>query len=206
MSGAGPVRPPWHRPWAAGLAVAALALLPALLVMALAPAAVPLRAALDGAPALRVVAALLLGALALALASHEALALAWARGPLRQQQALAGFAQRIAQGHFDALAVPPAGAQDAELLALRVALRDIHDERARLHRVLAALREAETDRQRRQAFDTLRQAIEGDDHFADGGLALLPPPPAGRRPSLARLGAVVALAAAATALAGPWAA
>lgn len=139
--------------------------------------------------------ALLLGWAAVALAVHEALRVAWARGPQRHQQTLADFARQLAGGRFDSLASPVSSPwRDEALLALRAALRDVHEERARVQRLLAALRASETDRARRDAFDALRQAADADERFADGALAVSAPPPAAQALSWPRIGAVLLLA------------
>lgn len=152
-------------------------------------------------------AALLLAWAAVALACHETLHAAWARGPQRHRQTLADFARQLAGGSFDSLASPVSSLwRDDALLALRAALRDVHEERARVQRLLAALRASETDRARRDAFDALRQAADADERFADGPLAITPAPAAARAPSARRLAVVAAvvllLAAAAWILAG----
>lgn len=160
-----------------------------------------------GAPRPAEVAALVLGWAAVLLAAFEAAGLAWARGPERRRQLLQDFARRLADGRFDALASPaPAWRHDEPLLALRAALREVHEERARVQRLLTVLRASEPDRARRDAFDRLRQAVDGDDHFADAALAVIPPPAVLRRPSWLRLGASLVLAGSAWALAaGAWA-
>jgi hypothetical protein len=139
-------------------------------------------------------AALLLAWAAVALATHEALHVAWARGPQRHRQTLADFARQLAGGRFDSLASPVSSLwRDDALLALRAALRDVHEERARVQRLLAALRASETDRARRDAFDALRQAADADERFADGPLAITPAPAAVHAPSARRLAVVAAV-------------
>lgn len=145
-------------------------------------------------PGLQLAAALLLAWAAVALATHEALRAAWARGPQRHGQTLAHFARQLAGGRFDSLASPVSSLwRDDDLLALRAALRDVHEERARVQRLLAALRASETDRARRDAFDALRLAADADERFADGPLAITPAPPALHAPSGRRLAVVAAL-------------
>ncbi len=155
-----------------------------------------------GAPRPVEAAALLLGWAATMLAAHEAARLAWARGPERRRQLRQDFARRLADGQFDALASPaPAWRHDDQLLALRAELREVHEERARVQRLLTVLRASEPDRARRDAFDRLRLAVDGDDRFADAALAVTPPPAVAQRPSWPRIGACLLLAGAAWALA-----
>ena len=110
-------------------------------------------------------------ALALMLALHEALAQGLARGPQRRAAAIEPFARRLADGHFDQLLQPPPALwRDDELLGLRATLREVHEEHARLHRLLSLLRAAETDPDRRRALDALRRTLDADDHFAAADL------------------------------------
>ena len=159
-----------------------------------------------GAPRPAEAAAVLLGWAATLLAAHESARLAWAHGPERRRQLRQAFARRLADGQFDALASPAtAWRRDDQLLALRAALREVHEERSRVQRLLTVLRASEPDRARRDAFDRLRLAVDGDDHFADAALAVAPPPAVAQAPAWWRIGACLLLAGAAWALAaGGW--
>lgn len=127
--------------------------------------------------------ALLCAVLALALAAHAALRRAWERGPLARDAAVEAFAARLAEGRYDQLLpLPRALWRDDQLLALRATLRGVHEERARLQRLIGVLRAAETEPDRRDALDALRRAADGDDRFADGALAPFVPPPPPWRP------------------------
>lgn len=153
-------------------------------------------------PGPRLAISLLLAWIAAATLAHEALCQAWARGPERHQLTVADFARQLAGGDFGSLASPVSSWwRDDALMALCAALRDVHEERARVQRLLAALRASETDRARRDAFDALRQAVDADECFAEGALAIMAPP-AARPLSWARIAAAIALAAAAWWLAG----
>lgn len=130
----------------------------------------------------------------------------WRRGPVRRAQALQRLAQTLAAGHFDTSAMPaPAEGADPTLQALRLELHALRDEHARLQRLLSALRASETDRTRRDAHDTLRRALDGDDRFGAGPaqpLTSAGPPATTRVAQAAALAALLlplALAAAALA-------
>ena len=132
--------------------------------------------ALDG---VNLLLALASGCAAVALLLHEALAQGLARGPGRRAAAIEPFAQRLASGQFDQLLVPPPALwRDHELLRLRAALREVHEERQRMRRLLSVLRAAETEPERRRAIDALRRAVDGDDRFAVDAPAPLRSPPA----------------------------
>lgn len=178
-----------------------LAIAGALLPLAAAATLLALAAPAGVGPRLLVALAAAWAALQLLL--HEALALAAARGAECRREVLDQFARRLADGRFDAIASPlPSLWRDPELLALRAELRALHEERARVQRLLAALRASETERTRRDAIDALRDAVDADDAFADGELPLLPPPVPQRRPVRAPLAAAALLMALAWALAG----
>lgn len=147
-----------------------------------APLALALMWLLTGRPPLAMdglALSLLSGGAALALWLHEALAQGLARGPGRHTAAIEPFAQRLAGGQFDQLLVPPPALwRDDELLRLRAGLREVHEERQRMRRLLSVLRAAETDPERRRAIEALRRAVDGDDHFAVEVPAPLRSPPA----------------------------
>lgn len=149
-----------------------------------APMALALLWLLLGRPALAnagpsLVLALASGCGAVALLLHEALAQGLARGPGRHAAAIEPFAQRLAAGQFDQLLVPPPALwRDDELLRLRAGLREVHEERLRMRRLLSVLRAAETDPERRHAIEALRRAVDGDDRFAAETPAPLHAPPA----------------------------
>lgn len=145
---------------------------------------------------LTLTAALVCAWLALTLATSEALRRAWERGPLARDAAVEAFAARLADGRYDQL-LPLPGAlwRDDQLLALRATLRGVHEERARLQRLIGVLRAAETEPDRRDALDALRRAADGDDRFAEGALSpFVPPPPAWRPLWPVALGVAVLLA------------
>jgi hypothetical protein len=124
-------------------------------------------------PSLAQLGALLLAALAVLLVGHDVARQAIARGPRRREAALRQFAQGLAAGRFDSIEPPSTSLRrDAALLALRAELRELHEERQRLRRLLDVLRAAETDSVASARFDAMRAELDGPDHFADNVLAV----------------------------------
>ncbi len=132
-------------------------------------------------------------ALSLSLAIGAALAIgdivarhALACGVLRRRRALDGLARAVDAGRFDALVGGiPAPAREPLLSGLLAGLRSAHEERARLHRLVATLRASEPDRHRRERLDALAARIDDGDRFADGELGLLDDPDR-QRPAIER--------------------